>query len=581
MSPSRGEFYIPTLILNICTFINSCSGQTGYAEPDTCGTRFIIPYLSESIKCDVSIEVVPQLLNATHINLTSTYTNSYFNASYEIAPNSSLVIELNFPRIRLQDAMLEEDKAVALLLMATGDVCVMYGRQEGDRSQLYPTDTFGTDYVIMSPSTTINVSSTVYILPQGIPNTLTNVTLTVNSNSSLCDLLLCGIGDTEFNFTIRANEMLALDDGNLMDGVKISASRPVGVLVAGISSFDPENGTLCLEPQISTSEMLTPVNTWGKMFVAVPLTPEILVTLKITGETNVTVTLENTVASYTVKDSDALQLNFINESYIMLKSVKPIQVMYITNVTSYDQKTMFKNDFILPPLEQYIGYQAFSLKKQHNASSLVAVSPSTLGDEPSSQMFLDYYTNETATRVYKLTQENVTVTRVGNLQGTYHSIMDIKINTSYGMIYDADRSSFSVLGMRLTTLNKQCQSLNISSFNISENGISKQSNCNEQVLSDGNETISAFEESGSLLSSQSVLVKNEDSLKMPSRFSVKGSKDTHHITDTSLSSNIVAVIVSLSVALFAVCVVIASFVLIELITRRKQLRSTKIRPFVS
>lgn len=580
MSPSRGGLYIPALLLNICTFLNTCSGQTGYAEPDTCGTRFIIPYLSDSIKCEVSIEVVPQLLNTTNITLTSSHMNSYLNASYEIAPNSSLVIELNFPRIRLQDAMLEEDKAVALLLIATGDVCVMYGRQKGDRSQLYPTDTFGTDYVIMTPSTSINMSSTVYILPQGIPKTLTNVTLTVNSNSSLCDLLICGLGDTEFNYTIKPNEVLALDDGNLMDGVKISASRPVGVLVAGISAYDPRNGTVCFEPPISTSEMLPPVTTWGKMFVAVPLTPEILVTLKITGETNVTVTLETTVASYMVKDSDALQLDFLNECYIMLKSVKPIQVMYITNVSSYDQQTMYKNDFILPPLEQYIGYQAFSLKSQHNASSLVAVSPSTLGDEPSSQVLLDYYTNETATHVYKLTQENVTVTRVGNLQGTYHSILDIKINTSYGMLYDADRSSFSVLGMRLTTLNKQCQ-LN-TSRNASENGSSEQSNCNEQMLNGGNETLlSVSDESGPLLSSQSVLVKNEDTFKMSSRFSVKGSKDAHHIADTSLSSNVVAVIVSLSVALFAVCVVIASFVLIELITGRKQLRSTKIRPFVS
>ena len=175
-----------------------------------------------------------------------------------------------------------------LLLQSSDDVCVIYGRQRGDRSQLYPTDAFGTDYVIMTPSTTINVSSTVFVMPQGVPGVLTNVTLTVSSNSSLCELFTCDYGNTEFNFTIKSNEVLMLEDGNLMDGVRLNADRPVGVLVGGITTDDPRNGTVCLEPTISTTEMLPPINTWGKMFVAVPLTPEIPVTLKITGERKLT-----------------------------------------------------------------------------------------------------------------------------------------------------------------------------------------------------------------------------------------------------------------------------------------------------
>lgn len=296
------------------------------------------------------------------------------------------------------------------------------------------------------------------------------------------------------------------------------------------------------------------------------------------GETNVTVYLETSVSSYDIKDSAALQLNFVNDCYIMLKSARPIQIMYITNVTSSDERAMYKNDFILPPLEQYIGYQAFSLKKQHNASTLVAISPSALGDESLSQVWLDYYTNETATRVYKLTQENVTVTRVGNLQGTYHSILDMKINTSYGILYDADRSSFSVLGMRLTSLNRECQP-----NNSSRNSSALYDRACGDWMARNNDSLLAGSDASGTGSTGSVknCVHEDERFNIPSRFSVKARNTNDHAVDTTLSSNIVAVIVSLSVALLAVCAVISSFVLIELISRRKQLRSTKIRPFVS
>lgn len=576
MCPSRGELFLFVVFVSLYMFPILCLGQTDTAEPDTCGTRFLIPYPVETAKCDVSVEIVPQVLNITQVNITASFMNNNLSLSYEIAPNTSLVVPLNFTNFQSNEG--PDEKAIGLLLRSSDNVCVMYGRQRGDRSQLYPTDAFGTDYVIMTPSTTINMSSTVFVMPQGVPGVLTNITLTVNSNSSLCELFTCGYGDTEFNFTIKSNEVLMLEDGNLMDGVRLNADRPVGVLVGGITTDDPRNGTVCLEPTISTTEMLPPINTWGKMFVAVPLTPEIPVTLKITGETNVTVYLETSVSSYDIKDSAALQLNFVNDCYIMLKSARPIQIMYITNVTSSDERAMYKNDFILPPLEQYIGYQAFSLKKQHNASTLVAISPSALGDESLSQVWLDYYTNETATRVYKLTQENVTVTRVGNLQGTYHSILDMKINTSYGILYDADRSSFSVLGMRLTSLNRQCQP-----NNSSRNSSALYDRACGDWMARNNDSLLAGSDASGTGSTGSVknCVHEDERFNIPSRFSVKARNTNDHAVDTTLSSNIVAVIVSLSVALLAVCAVISSFVLIELISRRKQLRSTKIRPFVS
>ena len=44
---------------------------------------------------------------------------------------------------------------------------------------------------------------------------------------------------------------------------------------------------------------------------------------------------------------------------------------------------------------------------------------------------------------------------------------------------------------------------------------------------------------------------------------------------------LLAVIISLSVAIFAVVAVISIFLLMELMSRRRQIRNTKIRPFVS
>ena len=51
--------------------------------------------------------------------------------------------------------------------------------------------------------------------------------------------------------------------------------------------------------------------------------------------------------------------------------------------------------------------------------------------------------------------------------------------------------------------------------------------------------------------------------------------------DSILQDYMTAVIVSLCVAIFAVIAVISTFLLLEFVSRRKQLRNTKIRPFVS
>ncbi|KAK3101994.1 hypothetical protein FSP39_007969 [Pinctada imbricata] len=51
--------------------------------------------------------------------------------------------------------------------------------------------------------------------------------------------------------------------------------------------------------------------------------------------------------------------------------------------------------------------------------------------------------------------------------------------------------------------------------------------------------------------------------------------------DSNLHDYMIAVIVSLCVAIFAVIAVISTFFLLEFLSRRKQLRNTKIRPFVS
>lgn len=87
------------------------------SEPDTCGTRFLIPYPVETAKCDVSVEIVPQVLNITQVNITASFMNNNLSLSYEIAPNTSLVVPLNFTNFQSNEG--PDEKAIGELIPDT------------------------------------------------------------------------------------------------------------------------------------------------------------------------------------------------------------------------------------------------------------------------------------------------------------------------------------------------------------------------------------------------------------------------------------------------------------------------------
>lgn len=277
--------------------------------------------------------------------------------------------------------------------------------------------------------------------------------------------------------------------------------------------------------------------------------------------------LPNGTYTYSARPFEVLSFNVTGASFCVIKSSQSVEVMVIASIMS-SEGDVYRNVFTLPPMENTFACQRIALTDCYHECLLVAIANFT------SVAFVDGFNDfDISNSSFQAGDNSYSVSRYSNLSNGLYRIHSL--NQSYSFIsfhLDRTKGSFYPAGL-------------LQSYSSEQTTPGTDNNATEKVSSKN--CYDTIDESGIKDKSTDASGEN-DTTKCTTETIVKrvtpnpwGFTDSDDDDERAFNEYRVAVIVSLCAAIFAVGALISAFLLIEFMKRRKQLRNTKIRPFVS
>ncbi|KAL5006672.1 hypothetical protein ScPMuIL_015478 [Solemya velum] len=547
------------LVVTVCVWFSSFS--KGNTEP--ANSHYLLPGMRGVADAGYYLQVVPQD-PATHtVTITmgvsengSVVEHSVDNETNFRIPIGSTGIDTSL-RITL-------DEVILLTLSTEGNAYITPNR--GDTLALLSSSALGTEYIVVSENDDGNSSIYVY-------GTQDNTTVHVYKQYMSGDSIENGSEPKSDYYELSAQSSILLTPSLGGDALRITSDKPVAVLAVCDNRSMNMEGNKSLSDYKNegnfTWEMMSPSTAWGRHFILV--TPSVTeeIHLKIAGAnaSTITVSLSNGTKTYLTAAFEVLSLNVTGANFCAIRSSQPVEVLVIAAIVSFEG-IIYRNVFTLPPMENTFVCQRIAVTDCYNHECLlVAITNFT------SVAFVDGLCDFDISNTSFQTGDNIySVSRYSNLSNGLYIIHSL--DQSYSFIsfrLDRTKGSFYPTGLLESYLSEQTP--RSTNSNATDKVVTK--NCYDTI--DGSETgdksTAAEEENQTNKCTKETIVKSVN----PNPWGFTDSDDD----DKAFSEYRVAVIVSLCAAIFAVGALISAFLLIEFMKRRKQLRNTKIRPFVS
>lgn len=233
------------------------------------------------------------------------------------------------------------------------------------------------------------------------------------------------------------------------------------------------------------------------------------------------------------------------------------------------------NAFFLPPLEQY-----FRCYAEPSSNSCVRACPRFWGSQPCTP-------GQESAEGQKVGilegQRSWDVYQTSNVSSLGTTDICVSANDSFMQFrLDAVSATFAPAGTRLAKLYRACVKDIIAKGGLGD-GIDN--DC-DGLIDEEVENMLDDDGDGSIDEDTSAQCASDVNSRTPrsgdlQRAVADPMTQFYDYDDDESGMPLLAVIISLSTAIFAVILVISIFLLMELMTRRRQIRNTKIRPFVS
>ena len=222
--------------------------------------------------------------------------------------------------------------------------------------------------------------------------------------------------------------------------------------------------------------------------------------------------------------------------------------------------------FFLPSLEQYTVCQM--------TNSCVEACPLLLPSNTQNEAF-----GTRSTFSFSDSTETQTFSVTVDVDSDYENSTIAKAQTNRShlfFLYDGAIGSVYHVGGMLRKLGKAC----VLSITDSRQGDAIDNDCDGQT---DEEVFDGLDNDGDTLVDEDVMcyLAGRDTDDKPMTAIEAWLNGDYYVEDSEIQRPLIAVIVSLCVAIFAVFALISLYMLFELMARRRQIRNTKIRPFVS
>ncbi|XP_069105026.1 SCO-spondin-like isoform X1 [Argopecten irradians] len=355
----RGAVVLLALACSLAPVVNGA--------PDNRGTEFIIGFM-ENIAESMNVELFVTTMRTTTVNVRVTaprYSAAGINEAFSITAGT--VKQLFFhPRIRLRG----NEKSSKAVLVTADDEVVIYGVNKEtyscDAFLGLPTDVLGTEYHAV---TYYPPSRQCELLVVGV-NDSTTVSITPGDAIGSRYISYGGRNYKNGNtltVTLNRFDTLQLVTYGDLTGTYIESSKPVSVFSGNMKTNIGRGGS-----SDHLVEHLTPVATWGKRFVTVP------VPLRTVGdyfkfiasESNTRVTISGGYSnSFTLsKAGSMVQKTISSSAYCLVESDKPILVVQFCLSQQSSREKSDPMMMIIPPVEQFGADYTFATPKYSRGS---------------------------------------------------------------------------------------------------------------------------------------------------------------------------------------------------------------------
>lgn len=558
-------------------FANLTKGQSS-----TVNEEYIFPiYTASSEDCDIVLEF--NTMSFTRKALQVTMTTNY-NETY-----NSVLDEIPFIKPFKQYLSLNASKVFTL---TTNDTTTLFLRhKEGDVLQLFNTEALGTKYAV-----SIEKYSFITIYGTG---EATNVTIVAVDNS------LNNTYKLDFGETVSFSPVIS--------GIyHVEGSGKIGIIYS-----NRDLTYMCDNTVNIVWEMIPPLEYAGSEFML--YIPDVeSAYLEVLGyqDSQLTLHISEDVTSILLKGFERKIINITQARYVHLTSSSPVTVMCIVNLTIGIDDNTVSNMLNVFPVEKIAGCSYFTAFNCANTTCGYFVTRNTTED------FVILDKEGAVIRRFNSSQKQtngvVSGWDISNISDGIYVLQSERTNVPLAVFYvDVDNGRYyqnvitdntttcDITSIPISTDIADEANLTNNTFTSNETSVPNVLLFNSTINSSDITSTGAYSDNNTI--STHVVAVNQSAQSVPKKglLSYLASNTTtgngtdvveqsinnrlifpfmyEEIPDDDsvLNEYLIAVIVSLCTAIFAVIAVISTFLLLELLRRRRQIRNTKIRPFVT
>lgn len=557
-------------------FANLTKGQSS-----TVNEEYIFPiYTASSEDCDIVLEFNTMSFSrkALQVTMTTNYNETY----------NSVLDEIPFVKPLKQYLSLNASKVFTL---TTNDTMTLLLRhKEGDVLQLLNTQTLGTNYVV-----SIEKNSFITIYGTG---EVTNVTIVAVDNS------LNNTYNLDFGETVSFSPVIS--------GIyHVEGSGKIGIIYS-----NRDLTYMCDSTVNIVWEMIPPVEYAGSEFML--YIPDVQSAyLEVLGyqDSQLTLHISEDVTSIRLKAFERKIIDVTQARYVRLTSSTAVTVMLIVNLTIGIDNNTVSNMLNVFPVEKIARCSYLTALNCTNTTCGYFVTRNTTED------FLILDKEGVVIRRFNSShkQTNCVISgwEISNisdgmyvLQSEHTNVplvvfsVDVDNGRYYQSVITDNDTTCDITSIPLSPDIADEANLTNNTFTSNETSVPNVFLFNSTINSTDITSTGAYSDNNTISthggavnqSAQSVPKKGLLSYLTSNTTTENGTNVGQTINnrlifpfmyeeipddDSVLNEYLIAVIVSLCTAIFAVIAVISTFLLLELLRRRRQIRNTKIRPFVT
>ncbi|XP_060072455.1 uncharacterized protein LOC132552312 [Ylistrum balloti] len=559
--------FMATLWVVSLTRVNSDDVNEYYYAPLAYGTA--------TSGCEMTLQAYPNVADGQDLYITMM---TRYNESYTDDTNLTLVSSMMYrsPRILAHVHRFTSDARPNMQILS----------DKGDPMYIPSSHQLATAYLLLLDDASQHEQQGVYVVGMK-DNTTVNVYMNTNT-SSITSLEMVA------SMQINNYETVLLNSTYTLDGVRMNSSQCFGIVV-----MSGKAGSQCNFSTDFTWERLPSTNFMGQEFHIMSPSNKTVHMCKFIGvlEGNISVTSDGNSSFYDTLPYMPLTVNLTGQSEVVVLSAEPIQTLcttWVQHPTSHDQQT-YRNQYLPLPMDYMSSCNVAVVQNCVNNTCILAMSASTSGFLDIRRSSEKSKTTIESARTVVLEDRKFHIWNIWNLTDDVY-VLETQDNIPL-MVFVQDLSvgRFFPLEPSACNASVDSQSISVTPGNKAASTAVTIATHTQVVNSTGENSFPSYSNTTAIDSTGTSITSSISSSSVTSTVKSTTSPTTKHVVvskysfmyddisddDRILNEYMIAVIVSLGTAIFAVVAVLSTFLLLEVLSRRRQLGNSKIRPMVS